>query len=699
MPNSLELSTNNLHLKRGSVFVVFLVFALLFTIAWNLNVSNVQAQSERFKISGYVLDSNGYGIPNADVIFNAPSIVPGVFTDTSGYYETYGPSGTYHLNVWPPYNSNYINYDQAGFTVVSDFTKNMTLQTAFKISGYVINSIGTPMVGAAVLFKTISGVYGSGYFTTNSGYYFINVPAGTYTIDAHPQTTFNPSYTGQCTPFPTYYEYNFAVSENLNKNITVGGAEPTATPTPTTPPSTEANPNDWTMYRHDIQRAGSTTSTASNGNLLWQFNTGDKIRSSPAIVNGVVYEGSNNGIIYALNASTGSVFWQYNSCSQVESSPAVVNGVVYVGILWDGHNGYVVALNAETGSLIWRFSTNSGIESSPTVVNGIVYIGSYYGYIYALNAANGALIWSYFTGSSTFSSPSIVNGVLYQGADNGNVYALKAANGALIWAFQTGSHVYSTPAVVNSVVYVCSDSGTVYALNTSDGSKIWQASVGSGTDHADDSTAVANGMVYIGARNGYYALNATDGSQIWFFTSPYSQRQLQGYVYSSPAVSGDVVYFGSCDSYIFALNAFNGSMIWSYRTGGFLFASPAIANGVLYIGSYDGKIYALGTQTNSTTPNSQSTTEPLPTPTPEQTTAPTPLPTPQPIVKSTPDPTIIQAPSQIIETQPTLVPNFSVESSRDEPINWYILGGIIVLAVLALISLYVTFTKNDPPEV
>ncbi len=672
-----------------------LVSTLLLSIALGLSPSSVQGQSERFKISGYVLDSNGLGIAKADVIFNVPSIVPGVYTDNSGYYETYGPSGTYHINVWPPYDSNYINYDEAGFTVVSDVTKNMTLQTAFKISGYVIDSTGTPMVGAAVLFKTSSGVYGSGYFTKSSGYYFINVAAGTYTIDAHPQTAFNPSYTGQCTPFPTYYEYNFAVDGNMNKNITVGGTIPTATPTPTIPPSNEANPDDWSMYRHDVQRTGSTTSTASNGNLLWQFNTGDKIRSSPAIVNGVVYEGSNNGIVYALNAATGSVIWQYDSGSQVESSAAVVNGVVYVGILWDGHNGYVVALNADTGSLIWRFSTNSGIESSPTVVNGVVYIGSYYGYIYALNAANGALIWSYFTGSSTFSSPSIVNGVLYQGADNGNVYALNATNGALIWSFQTGSQVYSTPAVVDNVVYVCSDSGTVYALKASDGSKIWQAPIGSGTDHADDSPAVANGIVYIGARNGYYALNATDGSQIWFFTSPYSQRQLQGYVYSSPAVSGNVVYFGSSDSYVFALDAFNGSMIWSYRTGGFLFSSPAVANGVLYIGSYDGNIYALGTPTNSPAPISQPTPAPTTTPTPAPTTDPTPSPTPQPTVNPTPTPTTNQVPALLIETQPTAMPNLSVESNRNEPGNLFILGGFIAITAIALTSLYATYKKSD----
>lgn len=84
---------------------------MLLTSAFSLSFSYVQAQSERFKISGYVLDSNGRGIAKADVIFNVPSIVPGVFTDNSGYYETYGPSGTYHINVWPPYDSNYLNDD------------------------------------------------------------------------------------------------------------------------------------------------------------------------------------------------------------------------------------------------------------------------------------------------------------------------------------------------------------------------------------------------------------------------------------------------------------------------------------------------------------------------------------------------------------------------------------------------------------
>ena len=53
--------------------------------------------------------------------------------------------------------------------------------------------------------------------------------------------------------------------------------------------------------------------------------------SSPAVVDGVVYVGSDDGNVYALNASSGAKLWNYTTGGDVYSSPAVVGGVVYVG--------------------------------------------------------------------------------------------------------------------------------------------------------------------------------------------------------------------------------------------------------------------------------------------------------------------------------------------------------------------------------
>ncbi len=42
--------------------------------------------------------------------------------------------------------------------------------------------------------------------------------------------------------------------------------------------------------------------------VKWSYTTGDIVTSSAAAVNGVVYVGSGNGDVYALNANTGASF-------------------------------------------------------------------------------------------------------------------------------------------------------------------------------------------------------------------------------------------------------------------------------------------------------------------------------------------------------------------------------------------------------
>ena len=64
-------------------------------------------------------------------------------------------------------------------------------------------------------------------------------------------------------------------------------------------------------------------------------------------------------------------------------------------------------------------------------------------------------------------------------------------------------------------------------------------------------------------------------------------------VYSSPAINSDgTIYIGSWDSYLYALNPLDGSLIWKYKTeDGFeaIIGSVAIAaEGTLYLSARDG---------------------------------------------------------------------------------------------------------------
>ena len=160
---------------------------------------------------------------------------------------------------------------------------------------------------------------------------------------------------------------------------------------------------------------------ASKGISNWNYVT-EGILTSSITPNGIVYVGSDDHNVYALNADTGMKIWNYTTGSAVYSSPIVANRIVYMG----SRDNNVYALNATTGMKVWSYTTRDAVQSSPTVTNGIVYVGSYDHNVYALNATTGMKVWSYTTGRVVYSSPIVTNGIVYVGSDDHYVYALNA---------------------------------------------------------------------------------------------------------------------------------------------------------------------------------------------------------------------------------------------------------------------------------
>lgn len=364
--------------------------------------------------------------------------------------------------------------------------------------------------------------------------------------------------------------------------------------------------------------------SSTNPTLLWNYTTGDLVWSPPDVVNGVVYVGSTDGNIYALNATNGAKIWNYTTGGMILASPTVVNGIVYGG----SSNGNVYALNANSGVKLWNFTAGapasnfcginanagSAVGSSPVVADGVVYIGSYNGNIYALNLTTGAKLWSYNTGGWVWSS-AIAGGVIYVGSSGSNVCALNATNGTELWSCVTGlpaiswggvpSPILSSPVIVGQVVYVGSDNGTVYALNAGNGMTLWNyttyiepgtPSVFSGNEILS-SPFIDKGVLYVGSNSGdFYALNATNGNKIWNSTT-------SGEEGTSPAVVGGVIYIANGDGGdVYALNATNGGQLWSYTTSYLSTTSPTFSNGVLYAGG-DDSVFAL--RVTSQTPQSE----------------------------------------------------------------------------------------------
>jgi len=367
----------------------------------------------------------------------------------------------------------------------------------------------------------------------------------------------------------------------------------------------------WTMLGGDPSHTGAVTSgTLITPNLLWSYPTTGALAgaSSPAVANGILYLGSANGNLYALNATDGIKLWNYSTGGAVGSSPAVANGIVYAGSIGGGFYG----LNATNGEKIWSFTTD-WINSSPTIVDGVVYFAGSHT-VYAFNATSGLMLWNYCVNvqfipldpEGIYSSPAVVNGFVYIGSNNGlagNLYALNATDGSQLWVYPTEGWIESPPTVGNNIVYIPSSDGDLYALNATNGQKVWSYSNILVKVYDGASVAFANNVVYVLS---YYpngaieALNAKTGVQLWSSSTTDCEP--------FPIVVGDVLYVGGTNN-LFVFNATDGSWLWNSNQTGEILSSPAYANGVVYAQSTKGTIYAFGTPS---APSTQSTSSPTP---------------------------------------------------------------------------------------
>lgn len=340
---------------------------------------------------------------------------------------------------------------------------------------------------------------------------------------------------------------------------------------------------EFDLFRGNPARTGvyDTGGVPELKGLLWEFKTDGLIFSSPAVMGDIVYFGSGDGHLYAVDAGEGKEKWRFMCGAEVDSSPAAFGEVVYFG----SSDGHLYALAADDGREIWRFKTRGEIKSSPVVSDGLVYFGSRDGNLYAVDIKNGQEKWHFDTGNDVDSSPAVSSGIVYCGSGNGHLYARNSKDGKELWRFPTDRGVFSSPAVDDSVVYFGSFDGHLYAVDAKKGKLRWRFANDRGIL---SSPAIYDGVVFFGSydRN-LYAVDAVSGKERWCF-------ETGSEIDSSPIVSDEVIYFGNNDSYLYAADVKDGSEKWRFRAKDIVWSSPCVASGVVYFGSDGGYLYAVG---------------------------------------------------------------------------------------------------------
>lgn len=180
--------------------------------------------------------------------------------------------------------------------------------------------------------------------------------------------------------------------------------------------SSAESPSNWTSFLgNDAGTSYSPLDQINRDNVkrlvpVWMYSMGADIRNSgPVIDDGVMYVIGIKDRVYAFDAATGKLTWThggaaYEGHGRGSASVAVGFGMVYYGT----HDNHLTALDAATGREVWDVQIEDPRQCSCTPSHGILLVkdkviigvrtdNAHRGYLNAFDAHTGHLVWRWWT--------------------------------------------------------------------------------------------------------------------------------------------------------------------------------------------------------------------------------------------------------------------------------------------------------------
>lgn len=203
------------------------------------------------------------------------------------------------------------------------------------------------------------------------------------------------------------------------------------------------------------------------------------------------------------------------------------------------------------------------------------------------------LLWT-FHGRHLLEFPPVVGyGSVFEEVFDGHLYSLDPADGRVRWRYVSHRCGWSSPAlgyhllfatfIGNAECHSTRGGGELVAFLPETGRVRWRRAIGP----SESSPLVANGMVYIGDQDGgVFAFDARNGRLRWSYDTGAPIK-------ASPTLAYGRIYIGNYGGAMFALAASTGRLLWRSAGYGNFYSTAAVNAGRVYVGSLDGNVYAL----------------------------------------------------------------------------------------------------------
>jgi outer membrane protein assembly factor BamB len=174
--------------------------------------------------------------------------------------------------------------------------------------------------------------------------------------------------------------------------------------------------------------------------------------ATPLVQPGVIYAGSSDGGVYAIEADRGGKLWRHDAGAPVFSGIGLRDADT---LMFGTMDGSAVLLDRRTRTEVLRVKTGGGVVTTPVIAGGRLIVGSRDYQLYAFNLGDGSIAWKFsYWFSWIESTPALHDGLLYVGgSDYARVTAIDPATGRARWGTIVGGMDWGTPLVTARHVF------------------------------------------------------------------------------------------------------------------------------------------------------------------------------------------------------------------------------------------------------
>lgn len=323
------------------------------------------------------------------------------------------------------------------------------------------------------------------------------------------------------------------------------------------------------------------------------------VMAGRALVGGVAAEPADDWPLFRGDAhSTGvsrgtlpeklDVLWKFAvPGTAFDSTPAIVDGVVYLGDM----DGRLYALDLATGEKRWEVKFEDGFLAGTAVKDGALYVGDMAGRFYCLDAKTGKSRWGFSTQAEIDSSANFYKDRVIVGSQDSTLYCLQLADGKLVWKFSIADQIRCSPTIVENRAFVAGCDSKLHVVDLDNGQEVAAVEIEAPTGVTP---AVRGDLVYFGTEAGtFFAVNWKTAVVAWTFQPDKGSQPFR----SSPAVTSEAVVFGGRNKRVHALEPATGKPLWEFTARNRLDGSPVIVGSRAFVGAADGRLYALDVKT------------------------------------------------------------------------------------------------------